>query len=603
MWKRLVCVFMGIIILISVMPTVFAEKISMTEFTNRINSIQSKYREGTSVSQIYNSTYNGSACYKDLSGWSSWQCMAWASYVFDTVWKVSVRSDRSDVHSDVNRLFVGDYVRYRSSDAYDHSIFITKISGNDIYYTDGNGQGTNLIRYNVHTTKSALQALLNKKLKDEAGNGYIRHSWDNGLNSDPNPANLGNDFYAVILHKNSWKPISHDDDGYVRLRTETGTANQVWRFIRQSDGAYVIASTKNNKLLELTAGDTTNGKPVSVGGEDWGGNYQRWYLFEYGGGYIIQSKHYTNLNRVLDLDNGNTNDGTSILTYQRNNTAAQIWAIYCGNEIKMKSPYLEEKKENTITTLSWNNIYGESAFDLYISKDGGEYKFIRKLAGESCLYAEVLPDGNYTAYVSAINAFYGVNSNTVSFSILDGAVAPSSWIKSDKITYCIGESVNLHFGYKYTTSVSLGINKDGVRYETPDVTGKYSYSFVPTEPGKYSVYVSGWSQSGYEDSKEISFTVNDSSLPISMKNEISIRDNSLFVDSTISNLHKSAVLIVKSMDYLGNALDVSMKAVPAGATSASVEIPSSVFNKRIKVFLWDSQFGMKPLCESEELNL
>lgn len=76
-------------------------------------------------------------------------------------------------------------------------------------------------------------------------------------------------------------------------------------------------------------------------------------------------------------------------------------------------------------------------------------------------------------------------------------------IKTNKSTYTVGENVTFTFSYKYGTSVSLGIDKDGSRYATPEVTGKSSYTRSFSEPGNYSVYVSGWSQSGYEDSAKV----------------------------------------------------------------------------------------------------
>lgn len=229
------------------------------------------------------------------------------------------------------------------------------------------------------------------------------------------------------------------------------------------------------------------------------------------------------------------------------------------------------------------------------------YKVIRKLAGESCLYSEVLPNGNYTAYVSAINAFYGMDSNTVNFAILDGKIAPSTWIKADKNAYCIGENITLHFGYKHTTSVSFGIDKDGKRYANPEVTGKYTYTYSLTEPGRYSVYVSGWSQNGYEDSKTITFTVFDASIPISMKNDINIRDAEYGVNTVIENLFCPAVYAVAAYDPLGRMIDMKTETVSAGTADISLALPRRQNAVYVKIFLWDSSENMQPLTEMEQL--
>lgn len=606
MKKKVVSLLVAVCMLLSIMPSVCAEKITMSEFTSRVNSIQSKYKAGTSVSQIYNSSYGGSACYKDLSGWSSWQCMAWASYVFDTVWKVSVRSDRTDVHSDVNRLFVGDYVRYRSSDSYDHSIFITKISGNDIYYTDGNGQGTNLIRYNVHTTKSALQALLNKQLKDENRNGYVRHSWDNGLkgdNEDPTVSNLRNDIanedsfcisaelndnvgvtsvwlnvygpsgnkgyrvsasngtfthwikysdyggygkfsvhlyaedasgnqgvqglnnfypsanlgderYAVILNKAIWKPIEVCDDGFVRLGTEDGTSKHVWRLNREGDGTYKITSAQNGKVLDVQRAGTEDGTKVGTYEDKTEGN-QRWILFEKNGGYVLRPRH---ANKVLDLENGSTVDGTQLQIYGSNGTDAQIFSIYCGNEIQLKAPAMTIQAgiSASPTTFEWNenNIYGEKRFDVKIWKNKLFDSDAHHIEwGAHSPYEIKLPPGHYEAYVDATNELQCLRSNVIAF----------------------------------------------------DVIADTSQFYII--------------------------------------NNITSNDTEYITNAEINMLSQPAVYVAAVYTASGQLLDLTAKEIESGTESVQVNMSKHLDAKYIKVFLWDSLDDMDPLCDSETITL
>lgn len=78
-------------------------------------------------------------------------------------------------------------------------------------------------------------------------------------------ANLGDDFYAVILNKHCWKPISQTEGTeLITLETETGTPMQKWHFVRQSDGSYVITSCYDGKALEMTGGYTTVGRQMSA---------------------------------------------------------------------------------------------------------------------------------------------------------------------------------------------------------------------------------------------------------------------------------------------------------------------------------------------------
>lgn len=295
--------------------------------------------------------------------------------------------------------------------------------------------------------------------------GVIRPKWDTTTPTEQ-PVDLGTDFYAVILNKACWKPITCDDDNYIRLRTETGSANQVWLFRRQSDGSYTIASAQNKKLLEMTLGDTTDGNQVSVGGEDWGGNYQRWFIYEYGGGYIIKSHHYVGLNRVLDLQNNNSADGAHITTFTRNNSAAQIWAIYKGDEVQLNAPALSVKQTNSSVSFTWNEVYGEKRYDVKIWNGKyleGEAYHIKW--GASSPYTLNLPAGHYEAYVDATNEFLVKRSNVVTFDIKQPSVTPS--LDTSRSVYKINTSVADLLQNAVCTAVLY--TSDGVPLETDSI--------------------------------------------------------------------------------------------------------------------------------------
>ena len=174
---------------------------------------------------------------------------------------------------------------------------------------------------------------------------------------DFKPANIGTNFYGVILNTMHWKPITCDDDKFVRIRKEVGKANQLWKFVRQSDGSYMIFSAKTGKALEMYGGEIEPGNPVAAWSDDWGGNYQRWYIISQGDGYVLLSKHFTDNNLVLDLYNNDSTDGTAITTYPRHNGDAQIWSIYDGDEVQLKAQTLSvvSGMSNTNSKFSWTN--------------------------------------------------------------------------------------------------------------------------------------------------------------------------------------------------------------------------------------------------------
>ena len=192
--------------------------------------------------------------------------------------------------------------------------------------------------------------------------------------------------------------------------------------MRQSDGSYVINSASNGKAMEMYNGDTKDSNPVKVCGEDWGGAYQRWYIYQQGGGYIIKSKHYQELNKVLDLSGGSSAEGNVITTYTQNNTDAQIWSIYKADDVQIKGPTLSVSQGNTATKtkFTWSEVYGEDRYDVKIWKNKlyeGEAYHIEW--GATTGYSIQLPAGTYQAYVDASNYYECKPSNTVTFSVSD----------------------------------------------------------------------------------------------------------------------------------------------------------------------------------------
>lgn len=138
-------------------------------------------------------------------------------------------------------------------------------------------------------------------------------------------------------------------------------------------------------------------------------------------------------------------------------------------------------------------------------------------------------EGNYwinnVSQVARASVYYDDSGHTTTSGTIErwyvrpnygsSASTASTWVKTNKSSYTVGETVTFTFGYKYGTSVSLGIDKNGSRYATPEVTGKTSYSRSFSEAGTYSVYCSGWSQGSYEDSAKVTFTVTPNTYTVS----------------------------------------------------------------------------------------
>ena len=224
-------------------------------------------------------------------------------------------------------------------------------------------------------------------------------------------ANLGDDFYGVILNTAFWKPISQTQiDTKIYLDTENGRPVQKWRFQRQPDGAYVITSCFNGKALELTDGKCEVGVQLTAQNTFWGGNYQQWYLIPQGDGYIFLS--------IIDLPGGISDDNTKIQIYHRTGSYAQIWSIYTGDEVQLKATELSATVNAQKVKLKWKMCYGAGKYALKIwnnrEKTGNPVYSLSN--APSGIEVELQP-GTYYACVETKDYYQTKTSNTVSFTI------------------------------------------------------------------------------------------------------------------------------------------------------------------------------------------
>lgn len=277
-----------------------------------------------------------------------------------------------------------------------------------------------------------------------------------------NHVDLGDDFYAVILNTNYWKPITYNSDNSVTLENEVGAANQLWLFDRQDDGSYVITTAENGNALEMDCGYTTPGTSV-VAKPYWGGGYQKWLIYKKDAGYVLQSYHYNDLNLVMTLSGNNSANGTKITTTTRDDSTSQIWSFYSGEEVQLKAPVLSvsANDSSTDTVFSWNDVYGESAYNLRIWKDelysGEEYS--QWCVNSGCKVQ--LPAGTYQAYVDATNYYEYKASNIVTFTVSEktykisynsngGSGAPSAHTKTYGTTLKLSSTKPTRTGYTFT---------------------------------------------------------------------------------------------------------------------------------------------------------
>ncbi len=354
------------------------------------------------------------------------------------------------------------------------------VAGHEFIYISSNSNGLYVLDSNWGNSCKVTKHYIyyNYCTTFQIGRATSRDS----VTETPTYADLGADFYAVILNTEHWKTISLESDQSVKIRPEDGTSKQVWRFIRQSDGSYLILSAETGKALELYAGETTNGTPIKACSEDWGGNYQRWYLLPQDNGYCIVSKHYYGTkNIVMDMTSFDAHEGTEIKGWEKNNGSNQIWSIYRGEEIQLSPSTLNVNVGNSLTNTSftWSEVYGETGYNLKIWKDtfqnGNAYMILENVDSG---YEVQLPAGNYYAYVDAWNFFGWKQSNILQFTVNQaykisydvnrGDNAPSMQTKTYGENVKISANVPTLYGYKFS-SWNTKADGSGIRYYPEDV--------------------------------------------------------------------------------------------------------------------------------------
>lgn len=177
------------VLLLNVMPfgkiTSKAATLTQSQFDAKLSAAQSLYPHGTQKEAW---SVNGAVV--------GWQCHGYARWLSWYVWGVDFangnganwtlyKSTSSSTY--IDRLVPGDVIRYRTSTSksYNHTIFITSISGSTIYFTDCNSDFANTVKWNRSILKSTLESYLKVSLygSEASTYGYIAHYTPNTLQS------------------------------------------------------------------------------------------------------------------------------------------------------------------------------------------------------------------------------------------------------------------------------------------------------------------------------------------------------------------------------------------------------------------------------------
>lgn len=171
--------------------------------------------DSVTSSPCHNTNYDPSCC--NIYSYGA-QCHGYAlrlSYLYN-----NVLTETYGISHDINDLRVGDVVRYRCGN-YDHTIFITEISGNNVKFSDCNYDLRCGIRWDISTTKTQLSQLISATLHyvyDYPGQysttGFILSYNKRTIKTTKEIKECNVEVSSVVLPKNETKPkIKITDNG------------------------------------------------------------------------------------------------------------------------------------------------------------------------------------------------------------------------------------------------------------------------------------------------------------------------------------------------------------------------------------------------------
>lgn len=121
---------------------------SFASDTSTLGQLRSNHPVGSYYSTYYE---NGRAM--------AWECMGYAYQLMYEAYGTYMYSgyDNYDMNYCLSNLKAGDVIRYAPTGVR-HSIFITRVDGENVYFTDSNGgAGYCIVRWNQKTTKSEIR--------------------------------------------------------------------------------------------------------------------------------------------------------------------------------------------------------------------------------------------------------------------------------------------------------------------------------------------------------------------------------------------------------------------------------------------------------------
>ena len=143
------------------------------------------------------------------------------------------------------------------------------------------------------------------------------------LETNSVPQNIGSDFYAYIINTVADKPLVNDGFHKAYFCDSIADIHKLWRFVRNDNGSYKIISAYDNNALDVDLGQSENGTDVGVWTDSDTSN-QQWFV--YGDSTQCHLKPVCS-SAVLDMAGGEYYEGANAQIWENNGTDAQLFQV------------------------------------------------------------------------------------------------------------------------------------------------------------------------------------------------------------------------------------------------------------------------------------
>ena len=279
---------------------------------------------------------------------------------------------------------------------------------------------------------------------------------------------VGDDFYAYIQNTKTKKYLTNDNRN-VSVRALTGESNQVWKFERQSDGAYIVRTCFDNKVLNVSYSGTTPGTNVGVY-KNTDSPAKRWFIYGKESKCRFKPKC---ADLALDAYKGTTSseDGLNICLQTDDGSSTQYFKI-----VKVDAPqssYIEARAEDASKPISlwWNMTLYTDSYDVKIWEEGkSENECVVELTDLVDTYCQVeLPQGNYEAKVYSNCKFTKIPSmNIVKFTVEKAPYELGDTDLDGKLSVIDATGIQLHL------AKLMDLSEDGLSVADTDKDEKLS---------------------------------------------------------------------------------------------------------------------------------